>query len=812
MLTNRLKAFIQLVLSYSPQLIIIGIALIPVYYTWGKLAIGGDVMMFFDSYGIRKSLYQWVNMQNGQYYFIDYYPFYFMYKLAGLFTNNVYIASSALLFTLTAVGGFGMYKLCGLFSKGVDRTAAVVAVVFYLLSPALFNGYHYLFVYYFSPWFLYFVLKVSRSKAFPIIDIVLLNIVLMFCSMDLPNPKYVFHLFLIACVVFTASWVLKLTPVTSLNHYVARVLVTLLVSTYLMLPLAYFAKTYTPAAYKIQDYSDIGRLPNYGIDTLDKVFKLHQDFVFLNTKDSASYNTNSIVLIASYVFAFLIILHFLLAKPQPGDERREEHIIWVLLLIYLFFGAGPNYPLGSFYHFMVTKTPLLAFLRTTAGAVFFQSLFYALLLFFFTNRAGKYKILVAATIGLTTLLVGYPFINGDYYKNFNEINKATNVEERGIVIPQAYYRAREILDYQKIDARTFYPNTKLAYLNTKWGFFGPPIYNFLYDSYNIGCSSVVSGAAKHNVGLVFVDHSLLDDERCQVDNTVPAWTHGFIDIQYASRDTFLPRVHTTTPEENTGLSTDGLYGPSAAVVEYKTLNPTKYRVIIHNAADPFMLILSEQFHKDWKVYSVPTLTKPADIQSKLLSQASVAYRVLDKNGYFQADQAELASYIKKGLISTLGNTTSKSIQHFTWEESSGKLDYVEPYQIDFVSKIFHGTIQNNNLSQGRFWETWLPATLGHRQPKLVDLRRKNAVSQLPDESHIKVNGYANGWLIDTAAVCATTSFCTANANGTYDMQLILEFWPQRVFYISVGISLSVLVLGTAYAGYSLLRKKHSLNK
>jgi len=97
-------------------------------------------------------------------------------------------------------------------------------------------------------------------------------------------------------------------------------------------------------------------------------------------------------------------------------------------------------------------------------------------------------------------------------------------------------------------------------------------------------------------------------------------------------------------------------------------------------------------------------------------------------------------------------------------------------EIHFISKNFQGTIQNNNLLDGNFFETWFL--------KKVD-------------NHQMVNGYANSWFIEPKKLCKTGE-CEQNTDGSYDMELIVEFWPQQLFYIGCIISVSTLIISLYY--------------
>jgi hypothetical protein len=57
----------------------------------------------------------------------------------------------------------------------------------------------------------------------------------------------------------------------------------------------------------------------------------------------------------------------------------------------------------------------------------------------------------------------------------------------------------------------------------------------------------------------------------------------------------------------------------------------------------------------------------------------------------------------------------------------------------------------------------------------------------------------NGWILDTDKICLTSMACTHNDDGTFDISLALNFWPQFLFIIGMFISgLTALVLFMIY--------------
>lgn len=249
---------------------------------------------------------------------------------------------------------------------------------------------------------------------------------------------------------------------------------------------------------------------------------------------------------------------------------------------------------------------------------------------------------------------------------------------------------------------------------------------------------------------------------------------------------------------------------SAPNVEFKKINPTKYLVRVHRAIGSFSLIFGDSFNESWELYLKNYRLDKID------NNQLDGYQILNGNEGNQANKEELGKYIKQGLVSTLGDGKEKEINHKKWENGKEELDYIEKYKIDFISKNFQGTIQNDNMPKGKFYETWLAGKLEEEKKGITQgiLRfvQNDNVKQLSDENHLMANGYANSWLIETDKICSQTDFCQKNPDGTYNFELVVEYWPQRLFYIGLSISGATLFGCIAYLAvdYARRRKKRSL--
>jgi len=154
-------------------------------------------------------------------------------------------------------------------------------------------------------------------------------------------------------------------------------------------------------------------------------------------------------------------------------------------------------------------------------------------------------------------------------------------------------------------------------------------------------------------------------------------------------------------------------------ITFVKINPTKYRIKVEGAKQPYTLVFSESFHRGWYLY---------------LKAADKAER--------RADEAEIvASY--------------------------------------FDGDIKEGTHKNIFLDKNTF-ETW------GKKP-------------IAEDRHYLVNGYANSWCITPEDV-----------GGKENYELIVEFWPQKLFYIGLFISGLTFIGCVAYLIYNRLNHKSQI--
>ncbi|MBF0555128.1 MAG: hypothetical protein HQK96_11335 [Nitrospirae bacterium] len=263
-----------------------------------------------------------------------------------------------------------------------------------------------------------------------------------------------------------------------------------------------------------------------------------------------------------------------------------------------------------------------------------------------------------------------------------------------------------------------------------------------------------------------------------------------------------------------------LYHTAAPHVEFHMISPVKYRVRLHNVKESFPLIVSEQFHNGWRAYFVSFTSDLHSVKAESISK----YKILAKNENDQASTDELRTLIGSQLVTYVGDGKIKERKQYRYLYNGVKaFDHIDNFTIDFISKNIKGTVQNDNLPEGAFYETWFAGgfatkALNFDMPQWSFKGGLNKSSvEIPDLYHWKVNGYANSWWINTELLRMIKSnsradqlFYKQNADGSMDFEIVIEFWNQRIFYIGIGVSMAAFLFCLMYLIYGW-RKRRLIN-
>ncbi len=482
-------------------------------------------------------------------------------------------------------------------------------------------------------------------------------------------------------------------------------------------------------------------------------------------------------------FPILVALSSLLLVVKNKVRWHGDFIFFFLLLLFgLFISMGKN---SAVILWCANHLPLfytLFSLPSYYGGIFIAIGFSVLIGYGFMfacqhSKSSRMRIsILLLSIG-AIMFYGYPVWTGQFIPQGNRMLGAGQYQ-----IPPYVFDLKKQSDKESLNYRIFpLPYSKLGYYAYNWppgGFNGAdPLINILSKPVVIGTGLGMQIAdtttQRIDVKTFLRMSSFLnvryimnkkDANLLHIKNnawyTVPDPTFlnslyregaissfGKIDLIKVPDDLFLPKLYTPLTiinednlnelpnivsqknyktrsaiyfnnQNNSNATTD------QTILEYRMINPTKYRVRVHSAQGTVPLVLSENFHEAWKVY----LSSPDNLKFKI---------------------------------------------------SNFKLN--PPIQ---------GTIQNDSLPAGPIYETWF----------------KKPISE--DKNHLMVNGYANSWLIDSNRLChpelVSGSKCIQNPDGSYDFELVIEFWQQRLYYLGLAISIVTFI---GCIGYLLIKKR-----
>lgn len=188
-----------------------------------------------------------------------------------------------------------------------------------------------------------------------------------------------------------------------------------------------------------------------------------------------------------------------------------------------------------------------------------------------------------------------------------------------------------------------------------------------------------------------------------------------------------------------------------SVIEYKKISPIKYRIIYKNVGgdDISLLRFSQKFDRHWKIY--PAQKKITPDKNCIEPVTKERYSIAPIDFIDQASLTELKHFQSNHCLEGI--------------KTSGP--------VKFVSKVFKNSIQNNNSPDGGLFET-----LFHES--------------LPENLHTSILALPNklnGWLIDISYLRSHfPGSITENKTGKFDVELVIEFSLQRMFYIGLLIS------------------------
>lgn len=264
-------------------------------------------------------------------------------------------------------------------------------------------------------------------------------------------------------------------------------------------------------------------------------------------------------------------------------------------------------------------------------------------------------------------------------------------------------------------------------------------------------------------------------------------------------------------------------GPSDAPpsIEFARVSATRYVVRVHDLKQPFAFLFNQSFHRGWKLYLVRRGAQGWGWDGRedgLLKK----YALLRGNASWQAPRSLVDEYVGAGKVTSLGDGVPRQRRLYRVDENGfDRWDGVERYDVRFISREFHYSIQNDNLGRALQASTddsvvFAPVPSGDKRGewRWVPMSGNQAsYVQWPDELHWITNGFANGWWIDPElmrrlprASADSAGYWFKGDRGGMEFEFILEFTPHHIVHVGLVISLTALALSLIVLAVFCLRR------
>ncbi|MEK9151255.1 MAG: hypothetical protein AAB547_01345 [Patescibacteria group bacterium] len=839
-----------------------------ILYSKNFILLGGEGNYYVNTL-LTKELYDftWVSVNNGTgfpnpilNYTFGIFDFFYWLQFFGI---SLKVANVLSIFLMYALPFFSMFWLLKNILKQGFKLSFLLSL-FYILNPFSTYHLHSMMFWNTAPLFvlplLFGVLYKYYFKSLQLFLIFgFLTALLSYAFSNIPYLG-IFHIFLLISIVIIYH---LRSDKSHATHYRLMIKNFLLLETSFLLFNAWWLINLV--RFQFQDLS-LFYTKNFAINwaklsddegIIGRIFSLK---TLMSDADSSFFSVfyNSIAMDMILIIPFvLIIWHLFIRTDNRKKEHQRKYIIVVsFVLLVLFLNKGINQPFQDAYLWMLNTVPFFIIFKSPLEkfSVLLVFLLTIALIPVFGNKRRNWSY-YAFVVYL--LACSVPYLTLNFIPDF-KIDEDKYVSRR-YLYKESYFNAMQELNTDKLDYRYLSLPGSLNYQVTLLNHDGdkyyrgrdPLVYSInkpfiaAYSALSPDLDSIFNNFSNdlidtsldiYGIKKIVINRdmhpsfgfrekekpgALLDifskkNEKVAFDSITVFNRENFLPHFYAAKntivtnsavnqipmllsgDTQMKRPVAYLRNQNIGkeaalkqLRQNEKGDDEVPILEFKKINPTKYRVRMHGASGRFPFVFSESFHNGWKVYLTPSSNFQKDSNDQMSN-----YRILNGNEDDQANQDELKNYIDSGWVTDLGDGKSKAIKHMRWEDNQEKFDYTEKYTVDFISKNFQGTIQNDNLPNGDFWETWF----------------KKPLSDGAD--HLTANGYANSWIVDADTICGQPAasaqyepLCLKNANGTYDFEIIVEFWPQRLYYLGGIISIATLIF--CLIGVGFLRRRNN---
>ncbi|HLD50869.1 hypothetical protein A3K34_02995 [candidate division WWE3 bacterium RIFOXYC1_FULL_40_10] len=484
----------------------------------------------------------------------------------------------------------------------------------------------------------------------------------------------------------------------------------------------------------------------------------NRDLYRLSLKSTLLSNVWTLCAVGLFLCVFSAIVFI---KEYPKQARVYILSFLCVLLLSIFFIKGGKKPFGFITLFLYSKIPLLNIFRSVQRFISFYLVAYVVLFAFSASSLAKKSV---SALGIVLLLV--------------------------VIIALPWWFTLD-LGVSNINSSTSYPT--LGLYNLTEG--SEKFYNLQDNEEHFSIFAIPPG---HSVYFRSTDESLSDTQGG--DSGLFFGNKGFYAAEINS-DYLNPVINSF--ERSIYLDTNAFDLNSCLL---GSLN-VKYVVLREN--------VEPNFSSNKGKYNIPLIKKalkssPVFSRVETLDYVTIASV---KDEYFYPIIYSPATLNTGGELCL---AQGESVHKLYFEEVNPtkflvKIEGAKPDIPIVLSRTFH---EGWAISQRELAFDQKSGYEGRERFKSIQvdtLVEKGKLERSLEKylSHSKTNIYANGWELDIGLFCKETKGCIVNSDGTYDIDLEIEYTPQRLFTYGSLVSVLTFVAVLIYPwGVKLIRGKN----
>jgi len=707
--------------------------------------------------------------------------------LIGIVLKGVFVSQLKIISAMTLGGFFMYYYLFSLISsqysdkKNITLSSFCAGLIF-MLSPVVLGhiiggAFSQLDTMIAIP-LLLIILHKGIDVNRPNIIVVLISLVLLWLAASIHN-----FLFGILFVFFYVLFFYKLAIKDKIIFYAKTFFLSTLLNIFWMIPLAYGAL-----------FENIGKRfqENLNFDNLIYNTPSLSDSFFINGYIRQFYNllVNPELYIfwkvAAFVFLFFIFAAVIFPDRQKEKLIKKYGLFWLsVFLLFLIFTTGFNEPFGDFVRYLYENLTLMALFRSPQWFMMPLTISFSILSGIAVNimldkfRENYKHILIAQLIFIFIILfIFHPtYMYGDlgtdklYKRALASDNwyKADHLDD--YKIPEDYRAAIEYLYKQKDDSRVIVLPLEIS----------PYFLATNYQRQGSGIDPILAYRAPK--GLVFGGNILTDYNSKTMVTMMEKTLYVDRNLDFLQFSKIFNAGYLLFKKDYAPVfSNYRTYWNGEDIYRLLKNNIEHIGEIIIEGESTFLIKLDER-------YFLPHIYSPDKIDF---------YDIKGDQNISLLGTIKIFDYLIDDLIIYLKQNAKMAIVSSEYKELASKLNNIDNVKIDYI-KI------NPTKYKIQIFGAKEPFPLVFSETFNPNWKIYGYGRQLFEDTHILVNGYGNYWTINPFQVC--NNKCIKNSNGTYDFELIVEFWPQRLFYLGLFVS-GLTVFGSfGYLFFDYRRRK-----